>query len=109
MNDAVIRVVYEVSFKDTFNYNIFQILYYSIKIYMVQKLKKNCHSNFYCPQVAYDSAFLNNLIFCYQSVFCNGQKHNKKKSGILLPIIVDFVDGTQICNWYGVTWPIHKN
>ena len=40
MNDAVTRVVYEVSFKDTFNYNIFQILYYSMKIYMVQNMKE---------------------------------------------------------------------
>ena len=40
MNDVVTRVVYEVSFKHTFNYNIFQILYYSMKIYMVQKMQK---------------------------------------------------------------------
>ena len=68
MNDAVTRIANEVSFKDTFNYNIFQIMYHSMKIYklyMVQKMKKSCHSNFYCPQVAYYSHFLNNLIFCY--------------------------------------------
>ena len=77
MNDAVTKVVYEVPFKGTFNNNIFQVLYYSMKIYMmVQKMKKSCHSNFYCPQVAYNSDFLNNLIFCYQCVFCTRQKYN---------------------------------
>ena len=40
MNDVVTRVVYEISFKHTFNHNIFQILYYSMKIHMVQKMKK---------------------------------------------------------------------
>ena len=40
MNDVVTRVVYEVFFKHTFNYNMFQILYYSMKIYMVQTMQK---------------------------------------------------------------------
>ena len=40
MNDVLTRVVYEVSFKDTFNYILFQILYYNIKIYLAQKMKK---------------------------------------------------------------------
>ena len=39
MND-VKRVVYEVSFKHTFKYNMFQILYYNMKIYMVQTMQK---------------------------------------------------------------------
>ena len=40
MNDVVTRVVYMVYFKDTFNYNIFQILYYSMMIYKAQKNEK---------------------------------------------------------------------
>ena len=40
VNDVVTRVVYEVSFKHTLNYNIFQIWYSSMKIYMVQKMQK---------------------------------------------------------------------
>ena len=69
------RIVYEVSFKDTFIYNIFQMLYYSMKIYMEQKMKKSCHSNFYYPYEAYNLDFLNNRIFCHQCVLCNRQKH----------------------------------
>ena len=49
MNDVVTRVVYEVSFKHTFNYNIFQILYYSMKIYMVQKMQKIACPTFSAP------------------------------------------------------------
>ena len=49
MNDVVTRVVYEVSFKHSFSYNIFQILYYSMKIYMVQK--KNSFLTFTAPIV----------------------------------------------------------
>ena len=40
MNNVVTRVVYEASFKHTFNYSIFQILYYSMNIYMTQEMKK---------------------------------------------------------------------
>ena len=68
INDVVTRVVYEVSFKHTFNYNIFQILYHSMKIYMVQKMKKSCLSNFYCPLVAYNSDILTTL-FSVTNVF----------------------------------------
>ena len=44
VNDVVTRVVYEVSFKHTFNCNIFQIFYYSMQIYMVQKMQKKISS-----------------------------------------------------------------